>query len=271
MGSGDLFLCAGVETMSLVKRGGWNRDLHPGIEDQYPEAYINMGLTAENLASSHSIDRDRQERFALHSHQKASSAQAEGLLAPEIVQISGVHEDGCIRGGTTLEMMAGLKPAFKEDGSVTAATSSPLTDGASCVMVTSSAFAEENNLQPRARIVATAIAGVGPEVMGIGPVPATRKALDRAGLGLEDIDIIELNEAFAAQSIAVLMDLGLADDDERVNIDGGALAIGHPLGASGARITGKAADLLVREDKELALATMCIGGGMGIATILQRV
>ena len=271
MGAGEVFLCAGVETMSLVKRGGWNRDLHPEIESTYPAAYINMGLTAENLANSHTISRIRQEEFALRSHQKAADAAEEGKMQNELIAISGISEDGCIRGSTTMERMAGLKPAFIETGSVTAATSSPLTDGAVCLMACSEAFAEKNNLQPMARIIATAVAGVGPEVMGIGPVPATRKVLQRSGLSLDDMDVIELNEAFSAQSIAVMMDLGLSDDDPRVNIDGGALAIGHPLGASGARITGKAASLLQRNGGKYALATMCIGGGMGIATILEKI
>jgi acetyl-CoA acyltransferase len=271
MGAGEVFLCAGVETMSLVKRGGWNRDLHPEIESSHPDAYINMGLTAENLANSHSISRIRQEEFALRSHQKAAAAAEEGKMQNELIEILDISEDGCIRGGTTMDIMAGLKPAFIENGSVTAATSSPLTDGAVCLMVCSETFAEKNNLQPMARIIATAVAGVGPEVMGIGPVPATRKALQRCGLSLDDMDVIELNEAFSAQSIAVMMDLGLADDDPRVNIDGGALAIGHPLGASGARITGKAASLLQSRGGKYALATMCIGGGMGIATILEKV
>jgi acetyl-CoA acyltransferase len=271
MGAGEVFLCAGVETMSLVKRGGWNRDLHPEIESMHSEAYINMGLTAENLANTHSISRFRQEEFALRSHQKAADATEGGKMQNELIAISGISEDGCIRGSTTMDRMAGLKPAFIETGSVTAATSSPLTDGAVCLMVCSETFAEKNNLRPMARIIATAVAGVGPEVMGIGPVPATIKALQRSGLSLDDMDVIELNEAFSAQSIAVMIDLGLSDDDPRVNIDGGALALGHPLGASGARITGKAAALLQRKGGKYALATMCIGGGMGIATILEKV
>jgi acetyl-CoA acyltransferase len=180
-----------------------------------------------------------------------------------------VHSDGCIRPGTTLEAMAGLKPAFDAEGSVTAATSSPLTDGAAFLLVCSEDFALESGITPLASIVSTAVAGVPPEIMGIGPVPATQKALSRAGIVLDDVSVIELNEAFSAQSIAVLSDLGLEDDDPRVNIDGGSLAIGHPLGASGARITGKAASLLSRVGGQYALATMCIGGGIGIATILE--
>jgi len=275
IGSGDLFLCGGVESMSLVKRGGWNRDLHPAIESEYPDAYINMGLTAENLANSHSIDRRRQEEFALRSHQKSAVAQNSGLLSDELVEISHdgipISDDGCIRADTTLEMMASLSPAFLADGSVTAATSSPLTDGAAFTLVCSEEYAENRGIRPLARILSTAVAGVPPEVMGIGPVPASKKVLDRAGLKLDDVDVIELNEAFSAQSLAVIDDLGISEDDERLNIDGGALAIGHPLGASGARITGKAASLLMRQAGEYALASMCIGGGMGISTILEKI
>ena len=273
MDSGDAFLCGGVESMSRILRGGFNRSPHPELEMSLPEAYISMGITAENLAKSHSVDRVRQEEYSLNSHQKASHAQESGALDDELISITTpdgeVSVDGCIRGATTLEAMAGLKPAFDPSGSVTAATSSPLTDGAAFLLVCSEDFAEANGVTPLASIVSTAVAGVAPEIMGIGPVPATHKALSRAGLSLDDIDIIELNEAFSAQSIAVLADLGLDDDDSRVNIDGGALAIGHPLGASGARITGKAASLLRRQGGRFGLATMCIGGGMGIATVLE--
>jgi len=273
MGSGDCFLCGGVESMSRVQRGGFNHSPHPALEQEFPEAYIAMGLTAENLAESHSISRDRQEEFALASHQKAAAAQQAGLFQDELVSIStpdgNIESDGCIREGTTLEAMARLKPAFVADGTVTAATSSPLTDGAAFLLVCAEEFAIDAGITPLASIVSTAVAGVSPEIMGIGPVPATQKALTRAGITLDDLSVIELNEAFSAQSLAVLSDLGLSDDDQRVNIDGGALAIGHPLGASGARITGKAASLLNREGGQFALATMCIGGGMGIATILE--
>jgi acetyl-CoA acyltransferase len=272
--AGELFLCGGVESMSLVKRGGWNRDLHPGLEDNFPQAYINMGLTAENLAESHSIGRQEQELFALNSHVKAASARDSGHLDSELVSITDdekiISEDGCIRAGTTLESMAGLAPAFKDDGTVTAATSSPLTDGSAFTVVCSQEHAEEYGLNLMSTIVSSAVIGVAPEIMGIGPVKASIKALNRADISLDDIDVIELNEAFSAQSLAVMADLGLESDDERVNIDGGALAIGHPLGASGARITGKAASLLQRTGGEYALATMCIGGGMGIATILRN-
>ena len=273
IGSGEVFLTAGVETMSLVKRGGWNRDLHPGIETEYPDAYISMGLTAENLANDYSISRLEQEEFALGSHQKALSAQSKGLLTNEITPVRSpdklVEIDGCMR-ESTLEKMAKLKPAFIETGSVTAATSSPLTDGAACNLICSQNYVEEHSLKGMAEIVSTAVVGVPPHIMGIGPVDSSKKALARAGITLDDVDVIELNEAFSAQSLAVMKDLDLNYDDERVNIDGGALAIGHPLGASGARILGKAASLLNRTGGEYALASMCIGGGMGIATILRN-
>ncbi|MEE2747231.1 MAG: thiolase family protein [Candidatus Thermoplasmatota archaeon] len=269
IGSGDVFICAGVESMSRVMRGGFNRSPHPHIEENYPQAYIGMGMTAENLAKSHDISRYNQELFAANSHEKAILAQKNGYLSDEIVSISGVNEDGCMR-APNLEKMAELKPAFIDDGTVTAATSSPLTDGASALMVCSDTYAIENDITPLARIISTAVAGVSPELMGYGPVPATEKALGRAGLSIDDMDIIELNEAFSSQSLACMMDLGLDADDKRVNIDGGALSIGHPLGASGCRITGKAASLLNRTNGEYALSTMCIGGGMGISTILQR-
>ena len=273
IGSGEVFLTAGVETMSLVKRGGWNRDLHPGIEAEYPDAYISMGLTAENLANDYSISRLEQEEFALGSHQKALSAQSKGLLTNEIVPVKSpdkmVELDGCMR-DSTLEKMAKLKPAFIETGSVTAATSSPLTDGAACNLICSQSYVEEYSMKGMAEIVSTAVVGVPPHIMGIGPVESSKKALARAGITLDEVDVIELNEAFSAQSLAVMKDLDLNSDDDRVNIDGGALAIGHPLGASGARILGKAASLLNRTSGEYALASMCIGGGMGIATILRN-
>jgi len=269
MGSGDAFICAGVETMSRVQRGGFNRSLHPTIESKYPDAYISMGITAENLANSHQISRSSQELFAASSHQKAIDAQRLGYFEDEIVQISGVKEDGCMR-EPNLEKMAQLKPVFTESGTVTAATSSPLTDGAAAMLVCSEEFALSHGLTPLATIVSTAVSGVPPEIMGYGPVPSSAKALDRAGLKMDDLGVIELNEAFSAQSLACMQDMGLDIDDERINIDGGALSIGHPLGASGCRITGKSASLLQRLQTDYALATMCIGGGMGIATVLER-
>ena len=269
MGSGDAFICAGVETMSRVQRGGFNRTLHPDIQSQFPDAYIGMGMTAENLAESHQISRRNQELFAASSHEKAISAQERGYFEDEIVSVGGVSLDGCMR-APNLEKMAELKPAFVESGTVTAATSSPLTDGASAMLVCSEEFAISHGLKPLASILSTAVSGVPPEIMGYGPVPSSQKALHRAGLSMDDLDVIELNEAFSAQSLACMQDMDLEMEDERINIDGGALSIGHPLGASGCRITGKSASLLQRLNSDYALATMCIGGGMGIATVLER-
>ena len=271
MGSGDAFLCGGVESMSRVPMMGFNPLPHPGLYERAPEVFISMGLTAENLARKYDILRETQEAFALESQQRTVRAAGDGNFDAEIVAIENgggpVTTDGCPRPDSSLEALAGLKPAFDAEGSVTAGTSSPLTDGAAAVLVTSADYAQRNGLKPLARIRATAVSGCAPEIMGIGPVEATRKALDRAGLELGQMDLVELNEAFAAQSLAVLDELGLSHAS--VNLDGGAIALGHPLGASGARITGKAAALLQREGGRYALATMCIGGGQGIATVLE--
>jgi acetyl-CoA acyltransferase len=259
--------------MSRVPNGGFNPLPNPDLYKTYPQAYISMGETAENLARQYKISRVAQEEMAVLSHTRAAAAAAAGRFDEEIVPIQTrdgiVDKDGTIRPDTNLETLAGLKLAFDTQGSVTAGTSSPLTDGASAVLVVSEEYASAHGLTPLARIRSMAVAGCAPEVMGIGPVPATRKALQRAGLKLAEIDLIELNEAFAAQALSVAQELGI--DLARMNIDGGALALGHPLGASGARITGKAAALLKREGRKLALATMCIGGGQGISTILEAV
>lgn len=269
MGAGDVFLCSGVESMSRIPMGGFNPMPNPAMKDIYPQAYMGMGETAENLAKKYAIPRAEQEQFALTSQQKASAAQSAGKFKDEIVEINGVTEDGCIRPETTLETLAGLKLAFDENGTVTAGTASPLTDGTAAVLVASEDYAKKNGLPILARIKSVAVSGCAAEIMGIGPVPATQKALERAGVSLADIDLIELNEAFAAQSLSVLKELGA--DMSKVNIDGGAIALGHPLGASGARITGKLASLMQRENKKLGLATMCIGGGQGTAIILEKV
>ena len=268
--AGEAFICGGVESMTRVPMMGFNPLPHPGLCERAPEVFISMGITAENLARKHEITREAQEAFALESQQRTLRAANEGYFDDEIVTIENggkVSTDGCPRPDTNLEALAALKPAFDANGSVTAGTSSPLTDGASAVLLTSADYAQRNGLKTLARIRATAVSGCAPEIMGIGPVEAARKALDRAELKLEQMDIIELNEAFAAQSLAVLSELGLSH--EKVNLDGGAIALGHPLGASGARITGKAASLLQRERGKYALATMCIGGGQGIATVLE--
>ncbi len=267
LGAGDVFVCAGIESMSRVPMMGFNPMPNPDLAEKMPGAYVSMGITAENLARKYGISRDAQEEFAVSSHTKAAKAREEGKFNDEIVAVSAANEDGCIRPDTNLEALAGLKPTFDQNGVVTAGTSSPLTDGAAACLVVSADYAKKHKLPVLAKIRSIAIAGCAPEIMGIGPVAATRKALDRAGLSINDIDIIEMNEAFAAQAMACLRDLNT--DMSRVNIDGGALAIGHPLGATGARITGKAAALLKREKKKYALATQCIGGGQGIATILE--
>ena len=223
----------------------------------------------KNLAKKYEISRDAQEEFAVGSHKKAAAAAESGKFDDEIVPIGDVTTDGTIRPDSSTEKLATLKPAFLSDGTVTAATSSPLTDGSAAVLVCSEAYADKHGLPKLARIKSVATAGCKAEIMGIGPVPATQKALDRAGLKIGDIDIVELNEAFAAQGLSVLKELGI--DESIVNLDGGAIALGHPLGTSGARITGKAASLLHREGAKYALATMCIGGGQGVATVLEKI
>ena len=267
IGAGDVFVCAGIESMSRVPMLGFNPMPNPQLAEQMPGAYISMGITAENLAKKYGIPREAQEEFAVASHAKAAKARGDGKFKDEIIVLPVANEDGCIRPDTNLAALAGLKPAFDQNGAVTAGTSSPLTDGAAACLVVSAAYAKKHKLPVLAKIRSIAIAGCAPDIMGIGPVAATRKALERAGLSINDIDIIEMNEAFAVQAMACLRDLNI--DMDRVNIDGGALAIGHPLGATGARITGKAAALLKREKKKYALATQCIGGGQGIATILE--
>ncbi|MCW0232052.1 MAG: thiolase family protein [Ferrovibrio sp.] len=273
MKAGEAFICAGVESMTRVPMGGFNTLPNPKLLKEYPQAYVSMGVTAENLAKKYGIDRKAQEEMAVESHAKALAAQKAGKLKDEIVAIvdgnNRVELDGCIRPETTAEGLAGLNPAFDAAGTVTAGTSSPLTDGASATLVCSEDFAKAHGLKVLARIKSVAVAGCAPELMGIGPVPATKKALDRAGLKLGDIDIIELNEAFAAQAMACVAEAKY--DMKKVNLDGGAIALGHPMGATGARITGKAASLLKREGKQFALATQCIGGGQGIATVLEAV
>ena len=272
-GMGEAFLCVGVESMTMVPQGGFNFSPSPELKEN-TDAYISMGETAENVAQRWNVSRADQEAFAVESHRKAAEARAQGRLAGEIVPVrlaSGdvVDADGCIRPTTSAEALANLKPAFRPDGVVTAGTSSPLTDGAAAVLVTSDEFAAKHGLKVLARIRSFATVGVDPAIMGIGPIPATRKALARAGLSAADLDVIEINEAFSSQALACIRDLGL--DPAKINLDGGGLSIGHPLGATGARITGKAASLLAREKGRYALATQCIGGGQGIATILERV
>jgi acetyl-CoA acyltransferase len=257
----------------MVPQGGFNFSPNPELREK-TDAYISMGETSENVAARWRVSRADQEQLAVESHRKAAAAREEGRLAGEIVAIrteagDTVNADGCIRPTTNLDALAALKPAFRPDGVVTAGTSSPLTDGAAVVLVTSDAFAARHKLQALARIKSFATVGVDPAIMGIGPIPATRKALARAGLSVADLDVVEINEAFSSQALACIRDLEL--NPATVNLDGGGLAIGHPLGATGARITGKAASLLQRVGGRYALATQCIGGGQGIATVLERV
>ena len=273
MGSGKVFICAGVESMTRVPMLGFNPMPHPELLEQNPNVYLSMGVTAENVAKKYNIDRTQQQEFAISSHEKANNADTNGKFEDEITIIKDkkvdVMKDGGIRPGTNQEVLSGLKLAFDINGTVTAGTSSPLTDGAAATLICEEEYAKSNNLEILARIKSTAVNGCEPEVMGLGPIGASKKALSRAGLKSSDLDIIELNEAFASQSLACVKDLEL--DEKSVNIDGGAIALGHPLGATGARITGKAAQLLKREGKKFALATQCIGLGQGIATVLEAV
>ncbi len=272
IGAGEVFIAAGVESMSRVPMGGYNPLPNPELA-RTSAAYMSMGETAENVARRYQIPRATQEAFAVRSQTLASEAQAGGRLDAEIVPIKTkagvVSKDGCIRPGTTTEALAGLKPAFDKEGSVTAGTSSPLTDGASAVLVTSEDYARAHGLEILARIKSVGVAGCAPDVMGLGPIGASKKALDRAGVTVGQLNVVELNEAFASQALACAQELGLNADT--INLDGGAIALGHPLGATGARIVGKAASLLKREGGQYALATQCIGGGQGIATVLEAV
>ncbi|MBG1232588.1 thiolase family protein [Aestuariivirga litoralis] len=271
LGAGEAFICAGVESMSRVPMMGFNPMPNPELIKTMPDAYIPMGDTAENVAARWKISRKEQEEFAVASHAKANAARAAGKLKDEIIAITTrkgvISEDGCIRPETTLEALAELKPAFNVNGVVTAGTSSPLTDGAAALLVCSEDYAKRNKLDMIAAVKSVAVSGCAPDIMGVGPVGASKKALARAGIDAKQLDVIELNEAFSSQSLASIRDIGL--DASKVNLDGGAIAIGHPLGATGARIVGKAATLLKREKGKYALATQCIGGGQGIATILE--
>lgn len=278
-GNGELFIAGGIETMTHIPMlGGFNPSFNPKLmKPPAPDAYISMGLTAENLAEKYSISRDEQDKFALLSHRKAVSSQQRGKFDKEIIPsevtmpdstVKTVAKDETPRSDTSLEILAKLKPAFKENGTVTAGNSSPLTDGAAMTLLSSKSFAKRHKLKPIAKIHSMAVAGVDPKFMGIGPVHAVPKALKRAKMNLLDIDLIELNEAFAAQSLAVISELGL--DQTKLNVHGGALALGHPLGASGARIITTLLHAMEDRNATTGLATMCVGGGQGVATIVER-
>ena len=271
--SGDVFLCCGVESMTFIPMNGLTYDPHPQLSKDNPNVYMSMGITAENVAKKFDISRKEQQEFAISSHYKANLARESNMFDNEIVSITNndekINKDGGIRPNTSHEILDGLKLAFDENGTVTAGTASPLTDGASAVIVCEEEYAKKNNLNILARIKSTAVVGCPPELMGLGPINASKKALKRANLSIDDIDIIELNEAFASQSLACIKELNM--DINKVNIHGGAIALGHPLGATGARITGKVATLLQNNNKKYGLATQCIGLGQGIATVLENI
>jgi acetyl-CoA acyltransferase len=284
-GMGDVIIAGGAESMSLVPMIGNKFVANPTLAEQYPGVYLGMGLTAENVAKQYGVSREDQDAFALRSHQRAAAAQAAGKFAAEIVPLdvcvkvgegSEVKElrtvfkqDEGVRRDSTIEALAKLKPAFAMKGSVTAGNSSQTSDGAAAVLIMSEEKAQALGLKPLARFVSFAVGGVPPEVMGIGPIAAVPKALKYAGMDLKDIDLIELNEAFAAQGLAVVRELGM--DPEKVNVNGGAIALGHPLGCTGAKLTVQIIHELQRQGKQTGLVTMCIGGGMGAAGIIQLV
>ena len=283
-GMGESIIAGGVESMSMVPMIGNKFVANPALAEEYPGVYIGMGLTAENVARQYEVTREEQDRFALRSHQRAAAAQASGKFAEEIVPLqvstkigngSSVQEnnftfdqDEGVRRDTSLEALGKLKPVFHVRGTVTAGNSSQTSDGAAALLVMSEAKAKALGLTPLARFVSFAVGGVRPEVMGIGPIAAVPKALKLAGMSLADIDLIELNEAFAAQALAVIRELGFAE--EKVNVNGGAIALGHPLGCTGAKLTVQLIHELKRQNKQLGLVTMCIGGGMGAAGIIER-
>jgi acetyl-CoA acyltransferase len=279
-GGADIIIAGGVETMSMVPMTGFRISPHPEMAIEMPEVYISMGQTAENVARKYDVSRKDMDAFAYESHQKAARAQESGLFDDEIkpLEVKTVTREGerteifdrdeLIRKDTTMEALAKLKPAFAPDGSVTAGNSSPLSDGAAAVVVMSREKAQELGLKPWMRFIGYAVAGVPPEIMGIGPVKAVPKVLERYGLKLDEIDLIELNEAFASQSLAVIRTLEL--DPSRVNVNGGAIALGHPLGATGAKLTVQIMHEARRRKAGKVMVTMCIGGGMGAAGVFEN-
>ena len=279
-GLGDLYLVGGVEHMGHINMAE-QVDPNPALGLSVAKAAGSMGLTAEYLALLHGISRQQQDEFGARSHQRAALARENGKFAGEIIPVGGHDEDGApltiehdetIRPDTTVEVLSTLKPAFNpKDGTVTAGTSSQITDGASVMLVMSAQRAGDLGLQPLAVIRSMALAGVDPSIMGYGPVPASNKALQKLGMTMADVDCVELNEAFAAQALTVLKDLSLLDEmDQKVNLYGGAIALGHPFGCSGTRITGTLLSVMQDKDVTVGLATMCIGLGQGIATVVER-
>ncbi|RMF68263.1 MAG: acetyl-CoA C-acyltransferase, partial [Alphaproteobacteria bacterium] len=283
-GFADCIIAGGAESMTMIPMGGNKYSANPGLLASWPEAYASMGITAELVAEKYGISREDQDAFALASHRKAAAAIEAGKFADEIIPVEVEHvsvvgnkvqkqqelvaiDDG-VRPDTTMEGLAKLKPAFSQAGTVTAGNSSQMTDGAAAALVVSERFLKELGKDPAARFVAFAVAGVPPEIMGIGPVEAIPAALKMAGLKQDDIDLIELNEAFAAQSLAVVRELGL--DPDKVNVNGGAIALGHPLGCTGAKLTATLLNELGRRGGKYGMVSMCIGGGMGGAGIFEK-
>jgi len=283
-GMGESIIAGGVESMSMVPMVGNKFVANPALAEEYPGVYIGMGMTAENVARQYEVSREEQDAFALRSHQRAAAAQAKGKFVDEIVPLSVTLKTGSgstvqessftfdqdegIRRDTSADALAKLKPVFHTRGTVTAGNSSQTSDGAAALLIMSEEKAKALGLTPLARFVSFAVGGVRPEVMGIGPIAAVPKALKLAGMTLSDIDLVELNEAFAAQALAVIRELGL--DEAQVNVNGGAIALGHPLGCTGAKLTVQMLHELRRQDKQWGLVTMCIGGGMGAAGIIER-
>lgn len=284
-GSADIIIAGGIESMSMVPMGGARPSPNPYLMIHYPETYLSMGHTAEEVARRYRINRELQDQFAYNSHQKAAKAQQEGKFKQEIVRLEVMewitseesapikkrrlfNEDEGVRPDTSLEVLAKLRPAFQVNGTVTAGNASQTSDGAAAVVVMSRQKAEELGLVPLAVFRGFTVAGVEPEVMGIGPVQAIPKLLKQSGVTLDQIDRIELNEAFASQSVAIIQELGL--DDSRVNVNGGAIALGHPLGCTGTKLTVSLLHELIREKKKYGIVTMCIGGGMGAAGLFER-
>ncbi len=267
-GMAETLIAGGTESMSMLPMAMVRIAPNPYLVEQRPEAYINMGLTAENLQRRYRISREEQDAFAFASHQKAIAAQEQGKFDDELIPVGSFRKDEGPRADTSLEALAKLKPAFHVKGTVTAGNSSQTSDGAAAALVMSAERAQALGLKPRARFVSFAVGGVGPEVMGIGPVVAIPKALRLAGLTLDQIGVIELNEAFAVQAMSVMREAGL--DPERVNRNGGALALGHPLGCTGAKLTATILREMERGNHRYGMVTMCIGGGQGAAGIFER-
>ena len=283
-GFADCIIAGGAESMSMIPMGGSKYSANPGLMAAWPEAFASMGITAELVAEKYGISRAEQDAFAAASHVKAASAIAQGKFRDEIIPVEvencalvngkmkrskeTVDTDDGVRGDTSAAGLGKLKPAFKATGSVTAGNSSQMTDGAAAVLVVSEEFLEKNRMKPLARFVAFAVKGVAPEIMGIGPVAAIPAALKLAGLSLADIGVIELNEAFAAQSLACVKELGI--DSARVNVNGGAIALGHPLGCTGAKLTASLLHEMLRSNTRYGMVSMCIGGGMGAAGIFEK-